>query len=154
MFIQHCSMCVAVSNSGWALRKHREVIPHLPNPVGFPGGTVRAEDLRDTGLIPGSERSPGERNGNPLQYSCLENPTDRGAWWDAIHGLQRVRYDWRELAPTSWPNYSPVKIIVNLFTNVHRYGLVNGSCTGTRLREGLRRLRQPTENKASILGVV
>ena len=39
------------------------------------------EDVRDTGLIPGSGRSPGGGNGNPLQYSCLENPTDRGAWW-------------------------------------------------------------------------
>ena len=38
-----------------------------------------AEDIRDVGLIPGSGRSPGEGNGNPLQYSCLENPVDRGA---------------------------------------------------------------------------
>ena len=41
----------------------------------------------DAGLIPGSERSPGEGNGNLLQYSCLENPMDRGAWWDTIHGV-------------------------------------------------------------------
>ena len=39
------------------------------------------EDVRDMGLIPGSGRSPGGGNGNPLQYSCLENPMDRGAWW-------------------------------------------------------------------------
>ena len=39
-----------------------------------------AGDLRDMGFIPGSGRSPGETNGNPLQYSCLENPMDRGAW--------------------------------------------------------------------------
>ena len=39
----------------------------------------------DMGLIPGSERSPGGGNGNPLQYSCLGNPTDRGAWWVAVH---------------------------------------------------------------------
>ena len=38
-------------------------------------------DIRDTNLIPGSGRSPGEGHGNPLQYSCLENPIDRGAWW-------------------------------------------------------------------------
>ena len=38
-----------------------------------------------TGSIPGSGRSPGEGNGNPLQYSCLENPTDRGAWWATVH---------------------------------------------------------------------
>ena len=40
----------------------------------------------DLGLIPGSGRSPGEGNGNPLLYSCLENPMDRGAWWATIYG--------------------------------------------------------------------
>ena len=40
----------------------------------------------DPGLIPGWGRSPGEGNGNPLQYSCLENSMDRGAWWVAVHG--------------------------------------------------------------------
>ena len=39
------------------------------------------ETFRDVGLIPGSARSPGEGNGNPIEYACLENPTDRGAWW-------------------------------------------------------------------------
>ena len=39
----------------------------------------------DLGLIPGSGRSPGGENGNPLQYSCLEKPTDRGAWWATVH---------------------------------------------------------------------
>ena len=43
-------------------------------------------DKRDTGLLPGLGRSPGEGNGNPLQYSCLENPTDRGVWWATVHG--------------------------------------------------------------------
>ena len=46
---------------------------------------VNAGDTRDTGLIPGSGRSPGEGNGYPLQYSCLENSTDRGAWWATVH---------------------------------------------------------------------
>ena len=41
----------------------------------------------DLGLIPGSGRSPGEGNGNPLQYSCLENPMDRGAWWATVYGV-------------------------------------------------------------------
>ena len=55
-------------------------------PAGFPGGSVvknlpaNAGDTGDTGSIPGSGRSPGEGNGNPLQYSYLENPMDRGAW--------------------------------------------------------------------------
>ena len=47
----------------------------------------------DSGLIPGSERSPGERNGNLHQYSCLGNPMDRGAWQATVHGLARVGHD-------------------------------------------------------------
>ena len=43
----------------------------------------------DLGLIPGLERSLGEENGNPLQYSCLGNPVDRGAWWAAVHGVAK-----------------------------------------------------------------
>ena len=51
---------------------------------GFPGGSdgkESASNIGDLGLIPGWERSPGEGHGNPLQYSCLENPMDRVAWW-------------------------------------------------------------------------
>ena len=58
----------------------------LPIPVflGFPGGSAGKEstcNARDLGLTPGLGRSPGGRLGNPVQYSCLENPRDRGAWW-------------------------------------------------------------------------
>ena len=52
---------------------------------------VNAGDIRDEGLIPGSGRSPGEGNGYPLQYSCLENPMDRGAWQATVHRVERVR---------------------------------------------------------------
>ena len=44
-------------------------------------------NARNTGLIPGSGRSPGGGNGNPFQYSCLGNSTDRGAWWATVHGV-------------------------------------------------------------------
>ena len=44
----------------------------------------------DGGSIPGSGRPPGEGNGNPLQYSCLENPMDRGAWWATVHGVAKT----------------------------------------------------------------
>ena len=44
-------------------------------------------EARDVDLIPGSRRSPGEGNGTPLQYSWLENPMDRGAWWAMVHGV-------------------------------------------------------------------
>ena len=50
-----------------------------------------ASNAGDLGLIPGSGRSPGEGNDNPLQYSCLENPMDRGAWWATVHGVAKSR---------------------------------------------------------------
>jgi len=48
-------------------------------------------DARDLGLIPGFERFPGEGNGNPLQYSCLGNPIDRGAWWATVYEAAKSR---------------------------------------------------------------
>ena len=54
---------------------------------------ANAGDIRDTNLIPGSGRAPGGRHGNPLQYSCLENPMDRGAWQATVRGDTRVRHD-------------------------------------------------------------
>ena len=57
---------------------------------GSPGGSDSKEsacNTGDLGLIPGSGRSPGERSGNPLQYSGLENPMDREAWWATVHGV-------------------------------------------------------------------
>ena len=60
--------------------------------VGFPGGSVVKNlsiNAGDVGLILGLERSPGEGNGNPLQYSCLGNPMDRGAWQATVHGVAK-----------------------------------------------------------------
>ena len=54
---------------------------------------VNVGDIRDVGSIPGLGRSPGGENGNPLQYSCLDNPMDRGDRQATIHGLQRARHD-------------------------------------------------------------
>ena len=53
-----------------------------------------ASNAKDPGLIPGSGRSPAEGNSNPLQYSCLENPMDRGAWWAMVHGVAK---SWTQL---------------------------------------------------------
>ena len=50
---------------------------------------ANAGDAEDVGLICGSERSPGEGNGNLLQSSCLEDPMDRGAWWAIVHGIAK-----------------------------------------------------------------
>ena len=63
---------------------------------GFPGGSVVKKSPANAGdrdWIPGSGRSPGEGNDNPLRYSCLGNPMDRGAWWATVHGSQRVGHD-------------------------------------------------------------
>ena len=66
---------------------------HTHNRVsGFPGSLhckASAYNVGDPGSIPGLGRSPGEGNGNPLQYSCLENPMDRGAWWATVHGVAK-----------------------------------------------------------------
>ena len=54
------------------------VVKNLPANTG---------DVREVGLISGLGRSPGEKHGNPVQYSCLENPMDAGAWWATVHGV-------------------------------------------------------------------
>ena len=62
--------------------------------TGFPGGSDSKEsacNAEDPGLIPGSGRSPGEENGNPLQYFCLENPMDRGAWQAIVYRVAKSR---------------------------------------------------------------
>ena len=66
--------------------------------MGFPGGSDGKESAcneGDPGSIPGLGRSPGEGNGYPLQYSCLENSMDRGAWWATVHGVTK---SWRRLS--------------------------------------------------------
>ena len=61
--------------------------------LGFPGGSVVKNlpaNVEDTVSIPGLGRSPGGGHGNPLQYSWLENPMDRGAWWTTVHGVAEL----------------------------------------------------------------
>ena len=76
--------------------------------MGFPGGSevkASAWNEADLGSIPGSRRSPGEGNGIPLQYSCLENPMEGGAWQATVHGgrkesdmTERLRFHFREIS--------------------------------------------------------
>ena len=63
--------------------------------LGFPGGSEvkNPPAIGDMGSIPVSGKSPGEGNDNPLQYSCLENPMDRGSWQATVHGVARVRHN-------------------------------------------------------------
>ena len=67
------------------------MLPQLTSQVVRVGreSACKAGDTRKAVSIPGSERSPGEGNGNPLQYSCLEKPEDRGAWQTAVHGVTK-----------------------------------------------------------------
>ena len=77
------------------------ILPRFKNSVcpkgGFPGGSVvkylptSGRDTGDIGSVLGSGRSRGGGHGNPLQYSCLENPMDRGAWWATVHGVAKSR---------------------------------------------------------------
>ena len=59
---------------------------------------VNAGDVQDAGLIPGLERFPGGGHDNPLQYSCLGNPMDRGAWWTTVHGVTKSQTQMKQLS--------------------------------------------------------
>ena len=77
---------------------------YLQEIEGFPGGSVGKEstcsvgDTADACSIPGLGRSPGGGCGNPLKYSCLENPMDRGAWWATVHGVTKRRTGLKQLS--------------------------------------------------------
>ena len=77
---------------------HVEVIASVYSVMGFPNGLDSEEspcNAEDPGLICGSGRFPEEGNGNPLQYSCLGNFMDRGAWWATVHGVTK---SWTQLS--------------------------------------------------------
>ena len=59
----------------------------LPRSLSDKESACQCKNAGDAGSVPGLGRSPGGGNGNPLQYSCLENPMDRGAWWAMVHGV-------------------------------------------------------------------
>ena len=82
---------------------------------------ANAGDIRDVGSIPGSGRSPGKGHGNPLQYSCLENPMDRGAWRATVHGVAKslTAHTHIIFSPLIFwkgsPNRDPRRMETNLF---------------------------------------
>ena len=85
---------------------------------GFPGGSVVKNPpakARDVGVLPGLGRSPGEGNGNPLQYSCLENPMDRGTWWATVHGVTKSQTPLKRLTHTHDP-ITIFLIVLGLFS--------------------------------------
>ena len=64
----------------------------------FPSGSCNAETQEIVGSISGSGRSPGDGHGNPLQYSCWENPMDRGVWWAMVHGVAKSQTRLKQLS--------------------------------------------------------
>ena len=92
-----------------------------------------AYNAGDLGLIPGSGRSSGEGNGNPLQYSCLENPMDRGAWWAIVHWVPKSR--------TRLSNFTEVigesSVLWALFLRFVRQHQINSNIKATAFRPGL-----------------
>ena len=85
--------------------------------LGFPGGSDGKDSAckaRDLGSIPGSGQSPGEGNGNPIQYSCLENPVDRGAWWATVHSVA-------ELNTTEWLTHTSACLRLLMFLPARQF---------------------------------
>ena len=76
-----------------------------PSVEGLPKVTLVVQNppanVGDAGSIPGWGRSPGSRHDNPLQYSCLENPMDRGAWWATVHGVSKSQTELKRLRTAS-----------------------------------------------------
>ena len=98
-FYQHCQFIPKEAHFIYEIKMQTPFVKSIHGPLGFPGDSVvmnlpaNTGDTGDMGSIPGLGRSPGEGNGNPLQYSCLENPEDSGAWQATVHGVPKVRHD-------------------------------------------------------------
>ena len=98
--------------------------------MGFPGGTsgrefpASAGEVREVGSIPGSGKSLGGGYGNPLQYSCLENPMDRGAWWAVVRRVTNSQTRRKQLSMYAYVHrtyinscFSPLKLFIKLPRN-------------------------------------
>ena len=96
----------------------QHMIPILPSSLlGSSDGKESACSEGDVGLIPGSGRSPGKGHGNPLQYSCLENPMDRGAWQDTVYRVPKSQTGLSDYTFTFFlppPHHSSVKSLFSL----------------------------------------
>ena len=102
--------------------------------MGFPGGSeVKASacDAGDLGLIPGSGQSPGEGHDNPLQYSCLENSTDRGAWLAIVY---RVTKSQTRLSDHHFHFHMHARVLSH-FSSVHLFDPLDCSLSGSSVHE-------------------
>ena len=92
IFFPELSEKGAYENLSFSMRLWRGKLIMATIIMGFPGNSVVKNlpaKAGEEGSVPGLERSPGERNGNSLQYSCLGNPMDRGAWWATVHRVTK-----------------------------------------------------------------
>ena len=93
-------------DSGILLSQHKTSISTVKSPQEeIKVSTIKVCNAGDLGSIAGLGRSPGEGNGNPLQYSCLENPMDRGAWWATVHGVTKSQTQLSDFHFTSLSKY-------------------------------------------------
>ena len=83
------------------------VVKNLPADAG---------DTGDVDSTSGLGRSPGRGHGNPLQYSCLENSIDGGAWWATVHGVTKSWTQWKRLSPHMWENRVSIKIDLGMLS--------------------------------------
>jgi len=108
--------------------------------VGFPCSSVGKEsacNAGDPGSHTGSGRSPGEGNGNPLQYSCLENPTHRGAWWATVYAVARVGHNLMIKPPPQGPTVQHRELCSMLYGSLDGRGVWGRMDTCTYMAESL-----------------
>ena len=105
-----CLLCTRHIHIIWILKSNPSLKPNQASLVAQTVSKESACNAGNPGLIPGSERSPGEGHGDPLQYSCLENSMDRGAWRATVHGITD---SWTRLTDT------------HTHTHTHTHGLVS-----------------------------
>ena len=98
--------------------------------MGFPGGSDSRESacsVWDPGSIPGLGRSPGEENGNPLQYSCLGNPTERGAWWATVPEVTKSQTQLSDFTFTHSDNLECLQARMALKNGLDQWDLIDNS---------------------------
>ena len=128
--------------------------------LDFPGGSdgkASAYNAGNPGSIPGLGRSPGEGNGNPFQYSCLENPMDRGAWWTTVHGVAKSQTRLRSFTFTLEPSTLGVILLLIkqmpeslLLPDKVTIAYVNGHQEGNSMEATGNRLTDEATKRASL----
>ena len=111
-YYEHWGICVFfflpfnfILDYTWLASQVGLVVKNLPTNAG---------DIREAGSIPGSGRSPGEGHGQPLQYSCQENPIERRAWWAIVHGFAQSRTWLKQFSMPGWLGFPVAQVVKSL----------------------------------------